>query len=86
MPTILTLVACSGSNTICLFFLSLSFFPPAHVEGRLEVNMNEVSLEEVERSLVEGDPGMAPGGNWKPKDCLPRWKVSVYGVFTEGTV
>ncbi len=59
-----------------------------HTEGRLEVNMSEVSLEEVERSLLEGEPSMVPGGYWKPKDCLPRWKVSadvtlLQGLFTE---
>lgn len=43
----------------------------------MQVNMSEVSLEEVERSLLEGEPIMATGGFWKPKDCLPRWKVSV---------
>lgn len=53
----------------------LPFLPGAG--GRLEVNMNEVSLEEVERSLLERDPSVAPGGYWKPKDCLPRWKVHI---------
>lgn len=48
-----------------------------HKEGKLEVNMTEVSLGEVERSLLEKDPTIVPGGYWKPKDCLPRWKVSV---------
>lgn len=38
--------------------------------------MNEVSLEEVERSLLEKDPSVGLGGHWKPKDCLPRWKVT----------
>jgi len=42
----------------------------------MEVNMSEVSLEEVERSLLEGEPNRTLGGFWKPKDCLPRWKVS----------
>lgn len=59
-----------------LSFLALSFpLPPSGAEGRLEVNMSELSLEEVERSLLEKDPSVAPGGYWKPKDCLPRWKV-----------
>lgn len=63
-----------------------SFFPPSslftlclflpHSEGRLEVNMSEISLEDIERSSLEREPSMAPGGFWKPKDCLPRWKVS----------
>lgn len=42
----------------------------------LKVNMSMVSLEEVERSLLEREPSIALGGYWKPKDCLPRWKVS----------
>lgn len=65
-----------GSHICFLVFLhlSVSFTPLA--EGRLEVNMTEVSLEDVERSLLEKEPSIAPGGYWKPKDCLPRWKVS----------
>ncbi|KAF0036185.1 hypothetical protein F2P81_011497 [Scophthalmus maximus] len=51
------------------------------MKGRLEVNMSEVSLEEVERSLLESEPNMAPGGYWKPKDCLPRWKVAILVPF-----
>lgn len=39
--------------------------------------MSEVSLEKVERSLLEGEPSITLGGHWKPTDCLPRWKVSV---------
>lgn len=46
--------------------------------------MSEVSLEEVERSLLEEEPSIAPGGYWKPKDCLPRWKVSVNGTLFKG--
>lgn len=50
--------------------------------------MSEVSLEAVERFLLQKDPSIAPGGYWKPKDCLPRWKASVdetllTGLFTE---
>lgn len=67
-------------RSICLFCLPLSF-SPAQTEGRLEVNMTEVSLEEVERSLLEGELSIAPGGHWKPKDCLPRWKVCVGGTL-----
>lgn len=48
--------------------------------------MSEVSLEEVERSLLEGEPSMAPGGYWKPKDCLPRWKVSEDVTFLKGSL
>lgn len=61
---------------ISVFYCSFPFFLPLS-EGRLEVNMSEISLEEVERSLLEREPTMALGGFWKPKDCLPRWKVSV---------
>ena len=46
--------------------------------------MSEVSLEDVERSLLEGEPNVVPGGYWKPKDCLPRWKVSVDVSLLEG--
>uniref|UniRef100_A0A7N9AS52 Beta-1,4-galactosyltransferase n=1 Tax=Mastacembelus armatus TaxID=205130 RepID=A0A7N9AS52_9TELE len=51
------------------------------MKGRLEVNMSEVSLEEVERSLLEEEPSMASGGYWRPKDCLPRWKVAILVPF-----
>lgn len=62
--------------SLSTFFPCFVFFPflPG-AEGRLEVNMSEVTLEEVERSLLEKDPSVTPGGYWKPKDCLPRWKV-----------
>ncbi|TNN44622.1 Beta-1,4-galactosyltransferase 5 [Liparis tanakae] len=51
------------------------------MKGKLEVNMSEVSLEEVEKSLLEGEPNRTPGGFWKPKDCLPRWKVAILVPF-----
>ncbi|TKS77712.1 Beta-1,4-galactosyltransferase 5 [Collichthys lucidus] len=51
-----------------------------YMKGRLEVNMSEISLEEVERSLLE-EESIAPGGYWKPKDCLPRWKVAILVPF-----
>lgn len=66
------------SPTFLPCFVFSPFLPGA--EGRLEVNMNEVSLEEVERSLLEKDPSMAWGGYWKPKDCLPRWKVHTIDI------
>ena len=50
----------------------------------MHVNMSEVSLEEVSRSLLEREPTMASGGFWKPKDCLPRWKVSVDVILLKG--
>lgn len=66
------------SPTFLPCFVFSPFLPGS--EGRLEVNMNEVSLEEVERSLLEKDPSMARGGYWKPKDCLPRWKVHTIDI------
>ncbi|KAM4611000.1 beta-1,4-galactosyltransferase 5 [Polymixia lowei] len=51
------------------------------MKGRLEVNMTEIALEEVERSLLEAEPSTAPGGYWKPKDCMPRWKVAILIPF-----
>ncbi|XP_061610487.1 beta-1,4-galactosyltransferase 5 isoform X2 [Phyllopteryx taeniolatus] len=51
------------------------------MKGRLEVNMSEVSLEDVERSLLQEESTLAPGGHWKPKDCLPRWKVAILVPF-----
>lgn len=58
---------------VCLFVS----FTTTFTEGMLKVNMSMVSLEEVERSLLEKEPSIALGGYWKPRDCLPRWKVSV---------
>ncbi|XP_016891438.1 beta-1,4-galactosyltransferase 5 isoform X2 [Cynoglossus semilaevis] len=51
------------------------------MKGRMLVNMSEVSLEEVETSLLEAEPSTAPGGFWKPTDCLPRWKVAILVPF-----
>ncbi|KAG7257171.1 hypothetical protein CRUP_014007 [Coryphaenoides rupestris] len=47
----------------------------------LEVNITEISLEEVEQSLLDTEPGLAPGGYWKPADCQPRWKVAILIPF-----
>lgn len=76
------LLTFSDSYNLSLLFPPLS--PYTHTEGRLEVNMSEVSLEEMETSLLEGEPSKAPGGYWKPKDCLPRWKVSVNATLLKG--
>lgn len=40
------------------------------------MNMSEVTMEEVEKALLHEDPGLAPGGRWRPLDCQPRWKVN----------
>ncbi|XP_030625675.1 beta-1,4-galactosyltransferase 5 isoform X1 [Chanos chanos] len=51
------------------------------MKGRLEVNMSEIALEEVERWLLKADPTLGPGGLWKPHDCIPRWKVAILVPF-----
>ncbi|XP_046896952.1 beta-1,4-galactosyltransferase 5 [Hypomesus transpacificus] len=51
------------------------------MNGRLQVNMSEVSLEEVERVLLAAEPSLSPGGYWKPQDCVPRWKVAILVPF-----
>ncbi|XP_066527704.1 beta-1,4-galactosyltransferase 5 [Hoplias malabaricus] len=51
------------------------------MKGLLEVDMSEVSLEQVERDLQEADPSLGLGGHWKPKDCIPRWKVAILVPF-----
>ncbi|XP_038842090.1 beta-1,4-galactosyltransferase 5 [Salvelinus namaycush] len=51
------------------------------MKGRLEVNMSEMALEDVERVLLNSEPSMTLGGYWKPKDCVPRWKVAILVPF-----
>ncbi|CAB1336079.1 unnamed protein product [Coregonus sp. 'balchen'] len=50
-------------------------------EGRLEVNMSEIALEDVEKVLLNAEPSMTLGGYWKPRDCVPRWKVAILVPF-----
>lgn len=45
-----------------------------YAEGPIDVNMSEISMEEIHQ-LFSQDPAIKLGGHWKPKDCLPRWKV-----------
>ncbi|XP_023652517.2 beta-1,4-galactosyltransferase 5-like isoform X2 [Paramormyrops kingsleyae] len=51
------------------------------MRGQIPVNMSEVTMEEVEKALLHEDPGLAPGGRWRPLDCLPRWKVAILIPF-----
>ncbi|KAM9504525.1 beta-1,4-galactosyltransferase 5 [Salvelinus alpinus] len=51
------------------------------MKGRLEVNMSEMALEDVERVLLNAEPSMTLGGYWKPRDCVPRWKVAILVPF-----
>ncbi|KAJ8265348.1 hypothetical protein COCON_G00144470 [Conger conger] len=51
------------------------------MKGPVDVNMSEIALEEVERSLLEGDHSLASGGHWKPHDCVARWKVAILVPF-----
>uniref|UniRef100_A0A674CPP1 Beta-1,4-galactosyltransferase n=1 Tax=Salmo trutta TaxID=8032 RepID=A0A674CPP1_SALTR len=51
------------------------------MKGRLEVNMSEMALEDVERFLLNAEPTMTLGGYWKPRDCVPRWKVAILVPF-----
>nr|XP_040049428.1 LOW QUALITY PROTEIN: beta-1,4-galactosyltransferase 5 [Gasterosteus aculeatus aculeatus] len=51
------------------------------MKSRVRVDMSEVSLEEVERSLWEGSqPGLS-GGTVKLPDCLLRWEVAILVPF-----
>lgn len=43
-------------------------------EGLMEVNMTEVPMEVIEMKFSKFF-GVEFGGQWKPKDCRPRWKV-----------
>ncbi|XP_048840232.1 beta-1,4-galactosyltransferase 5 isoform X1 [Brienomyrus brachyistius] len=51
------------------------------MKGRVDVNMSEVALSEVQRSLLLEDRSLALGGHWKPHDCMPRWKVAILIPF-----
>lgn len=51
------------------------------MKGPVEVNMSEIRMEEVEKALHEEEPGLRRGGQWKPWDCQPRWKVAILVPF-----
>lgn len=44
------------------------------VEGLIDVNMTEIPMEETELKFTKFF-GVEFGGHWKPKDCIPHWKV-----------
>lgn len=46
--------------------------PPA--EGLIDVNMTEIPMEETELKFAKFFD-IEFGGHWKPKDCVPHWKV-----------
>lgn len=50
------------------------------MKGPVDINMSEISMGEVEQSLM-GDSGIMLGGHWKPQDCVPRWKVAILVPF-----
>ncbi|XP_069739782.1 beta-1,4-galactosyltransferase 5-like isoform X3 [Narcine bancroftii] len=49
-------------------------------EGPIDVNMTEISMEEIQK-IFRKDPYMQIGGHWKPRDCIPRWKVAILIPF-----
>uniref|UniRef100_A0A8C9U9X9 Beta-1,4-galactosyltransferase n=1 Tax=Scleropages formosus TaxID=113540 RepID=A0A8C9U9X9_SCLFO len=51
------------------------------MKGPVDVNMSEVTLLEVEKTLLEADRSLGQGGHWKPQDCQPRWKVAILVPF-----
>ncbi|XP_039590961.1 beta-1,4-galactosyltransferase 5 [Polypterus senegalus] len=50
------------------------------MKGQVDVNMSEITLQEVQQSLLMNSDIMV-GGHWKPVDCTPRWKVAILVPF-----
>ncbi|TWW65589.1 beta-1,4-galactosyltransferase 6-like [Takifugu flavidus] len=50
------------------------------MKGHRDVNVAEISMEETEVSFTKF-ADMEFGGHWKPKDCIPRWKVAILIPF-----
>lgn len=46
------------------------------IEGLIDVNMTEIPMEETELKFTKFFD-IEFGGHWKPKDCIPHWKVGV---------
>lgn len=44
-----------------------------NLEGPMEINMSEIQMSDIHQ-IFDKD-SMKLGGHWKPKDCVPRWKV-----------
>lgn len=63
-------------TTITGFHNNMGILSSCLSEGRLKVNISEITLTDVEKLLELIDPSLSLGGHWKPHDCLPRWKVS----------
>ncbi|XP_028659459.1 beta-1,4-galactosyltransferase 6 [Erpetoichthys calabaricus] len=50
------------------------------MKGLIDVNMTEITLEEIYRNLSK-NMHINPAGHWKPDDCQPRWKVAILIPF-----
>ncbi|XP_068118016.1 beta-1,4-galactosyltransferase 5-like [Hyperolius riggenbachi] len=49
------------------------------MRGPIEVNMSEVQMENLPHLLAVDSIRL--GGHWKPRDCIPRWKVAILIPF-----
>lgn len=63
---------------MCVHFFSLKCVCVGSVEGLIDVNMTEIPMEETELKFTKFF-GVEFGGHWKPKDCIPHWKVRLGG-------
>ncbi|XP_043944907.1 beta-1,4-galactosyltransferase 5 [Protopterus annectens] len=50
------------------------------MKGPVNVNMSEIHMEEIE-ALFTQNSDIKQGGHWRPKDCIPRWKVAILIPF-----
>lgn len=66
--------------SLCVHLLLLpcwyEWYDRLSTEGLMEVNMTEIPMEEMELKFSKLFD-IEFGGHWKPKDCKPRWKVSL---------
>ncbi|XP_040186792.1 beta-1,4-galactosyltransferase 5 [Rana temporaria] len=49
------------------------------MKGPMEVNVSEVQLSDIQQLFDED--AIKLGGHWKPRDCVPRWKVAILIPF-----